>query len=203
MRRLTTTLLALALVVPLSGCASMIFGKGKPVDLYRFGAPVVAATETVGPRYGVLKAPVTFTEASAGDRILTVTGGSMAYIKDSRWVSPAEVLFDEAVRRTFQGSGGAARLINRGEVAKADYILKLDVRTFEARYDYEGAAPEAVVEVRALMSRSDNRTVVGERIFTATAPASENRVSAIAAAFDQAVGVVLSDLHGWVNSTPR
>ena len=36
----------------------------------------------------------------------------------SGWVSPAAVLFDEAVARTFQG-GGPARLVTRGEVAKA------------------------------------------------------------------------------------
>jgi cholesterol transport system auxiliary component len=197
MRRLTTILAALAL----SGCS--ILGGGKPVDLYRFGAQPAQTVQSSAARFGVLKTPIDFVEAAGSDRILTVTGGSVAFIKGARWASPAEVLFDEAVNRTFQNEGGRARLLNRGEVAKADYVLKLDVRTFETRYAYEKAIPEVVVEVRALLSRNDNRAVVGERVFTATAPAADNRVSAIATAYDQAVGQVLGELHGWVNSTPR
>ncbi|HYG27090.1 MAG TPA: ABC-type transport auxiliary lipoprotein family protein [Caulobacteraceae bacterium] len=200
MRRLTTILAALALAAPLGACA--LLGGGKPANLYRFGVEPAQAVQSSAARFGVLKTPIDFVEAAASDRILTMTGGSMAYIKDSRWVSPAEVLFDEAVDRTFQNEGGRARLLQRGEVAKADYVLKLDVRTFETRYAYEGAVPEVVVEVRALLSRNDDRAVVGERVFTSTVPASDNRVSAISAAYDRAVSDVLGQLHGWVNSTP-
>ncbi|HEX6859122.1 MAG TPA: ABC-type transport auxiliary lipoprotein family protein [Caulobacteraceae bacterium] len=202
MRRLTKTLLVVALMLPLGACASMIFGKGKPVILYRFGAEPAQTVQSSAARFGVLKTPIDFVEAAASDRILTITDGKAAYIADSRWVSPAEVLFDEAVDRTFQNEAGRARLLSRGEVAKADYVLKLDVRTFETRYAYEKAIPEVVVEVRALLSRNDNRAVVGERVFTSTVQASDNRVSAITAAYDQAVSDVLGQLHGWVNSTP-
>lgn len=200
MRRLTTILAALALTVPLGACA--LLGGGKPADLYRFGVQPESAVQSTAARFGVLKTPIDFVQAAASDRILTVTGGSAAYIKDSRWVSPAEVLFDEAVDRTFQNKGGRARLLQRGEVAKADYVLKLDVRTFETRYAFEGDVPEVVVEVRALLSRNDSRAIVGERVFTASVPATENRVGAISAAYDSAVAQVLNDLHQWVNSTP-
>lgn len=198
MRRLTTMLAALTMVLPLGACA--LLSGGKPVNLYRFGVDAPAASTVSGAKFGVLKTPIDFVQAASSDRILTVTNGQAAYIKESRWVSPAEVLFDEAVNRTFQGSNGRARLINRGEVAKADYVLKLDVRTFETRYAAEKAIPDVVVEVRALLSRNDNRAVVGERVFTSTVHAGDNRVGAISAAYDQAVGDVLSQLYGWVNS---
>ena len=201
--RLSRTLIAIAVAVPLAGCASMLFGKGDPVQLYRFGAEPAAATAVSGSRFGVLKGSTDFVEAAAGDKILTLTQGQAAYIKDARWVSPASILFDELVDRTFQGSDGRARLITRGEVAKADYVLKLDVRTFEARYPAPKMAPEVVVETRALLTRNDNREVVGERIFTANVQASENRVSAIADAFDQASDEVVGDIYTWVNSGGR
>lgn len=200
MRHLTRTLAALALAVSLPGCG--LLSGGKPVDLYRFGAEPAQTVSSNAARFGVLKTPIEFVEAAASDRILTVTNGSVAYVKGARWVSAAEVLFDEAVDRTFQNEGGRARLLSRGEVAKADYVLKLDVRRFETRYAFAEGVPEVAVEVRALLSRNDNRAVVGERVFTATVPATENRVSAIAAAYDAAVGQVLGELHGWVNSTP-
>lgn len=198
--RFPRTLLALALIVPLSGCASLLFGKGEPAQLYRFGAEPATTTAVPGARFGVMKSATNFVEAAAGDKILTITGGQAAYIKDARWVSAASILFDELIERTFQGSDSRAQLITRGEVAKADYVLKLDVRTFEARYPAPKAAPEIVVETRALLTRNDTRAVVGERIFTARVQASENRVSAIADAFDQATDQVVGEIYTWVNS---
>jgi cholesterol transport system auxiliary component len=201
--RLSRTLIAVAMTVPLGACASMLFGKSDPVQLYRFGAQPAAETTVSNARFGVLQSPTEFVEAARSDRILTVTGGQAAYIKDARWVSPAQVLFDEAVARKFQGSPGSARLIQRGEVAKADYVLKLDVRTFETRYAYAEAIPEVAVEVRALLTSNVDRSVVGERVFSATVPAADNRVGAIVLAYEQAVDQVLGELYGWVNSSAR
>jgi len=203
MRRLTKTLLVAVLMIPLGACISL-FPKSKPSQLYRFGVEQTQTTQaTTSARFGVLKSPTSFVQAAAGDRILTVTQGQAAYIKEARWVSPAEVLFDEAVARAFQGTGGSARLITRGEIVKADYVLKLDVRSFETRYGYPDAVPEVVVETRALLTRSNDLGVVGERVFTARVPADSNRVGAIVAAYDQATGQVIPELYAWVNSTGR
>jgi cholesterol transport system auxiliary component len=203
MRRLTKTLLVAVLMIPLGACISL-FPKSKPSQLYRFGAEPAQSVQTrAGAAFGVLKSPTTFVQAGASDRILTVTQGQAAYIKEARWVSPAEVLFDEAVARAFQGTGGRARLITRGEVVKADYVLKLDVRSFETRYGYPEAVPEVVVETRALLTRSDDLSVVAERVFTASVPAGANRVGSIVAAYDQATGQVISELYAWVNSAGR
>ncbi|HEX5776127.1 MAG TPA: ABC-type transport auxiliary lipoprotein family protein, partial [Caulobacteraceae bacterium] len=168
--RLSRAIVALALGVPLGACA--LLGGGDPAQLYRFGAEPAPTVSVEGAKFGVLKSTTDFVAAAASDKILTVTQGEAAYIKDARWVSPASVLFDEALDRTFQGSTGRARLITRGEVAKAEYVLKLDVRTFETRYP----GPEVVVETRAMLTRNDNRELVAEEVFTSRVQASENRV---------------------------
>ena len=77
-----------------------------------------------------------FDRAAAGDRILTVTGTQAAYIKDARWVTSSVSLFDSALQRAFDADKGPARLVDRAEIVHADYVLKLDVRTFEARYNH-------------------------------------------------------------------
>jgi cholesterol transport system auxiliary component len=175
--------------------------KADPSQLYRFGAEGPQVQVASGTRFGVLKLPTSFVRASASDRILTVTGGEAAFVKEARWVSPAAVLFDEAVNRTFQTPGGRARLITRGEVAQADYTLKLDVRSFEARYrGGPKAPPEVVVDVRATLTRSGDRALVGEKVFAATIQASNNRMGAIVPAFDQATDQVVGELYAWVNS---
>lgn len=190
-----------ALAVSLSGCIS-VFPKTKPSSLYRFGeAPVSVPKGPPGAMFGVLKTPSAFTRAAAGDRILTSTNGEVAYVAGARWVSPAFVLFEEATARAFESDPGRARLIARGEVAKADLTLRLEVRTFEADYvSGPKAAPEVVVRVRAVLNRSQDRALVGDQVFEAKVKAADNRVSAIVPAFDQAVAKVLGDIVAWTNA---
>lgn len=201
--RLVLRGLALAAVAGMLASCISLFPKSKPAQLYRFGttAPTVQETSTGAPAFGVFMAVTGFDRAAVSDRILTVTGTQAAYIKDSRWVASASALFDSAVQHAFDADQGPARLVGRGETVRSDYVLKLDVRTFEARYEHgQGAAPTIVVEVHAALDRTSDRTAAGDRIFKAVAPASDNRVGAIAAAYDQAVAKVLGELVAWVDA---
>lgn len=200
-RNIARGLTVAALAVALSGCIS-VFPKTKPATMYRFGDADISVTKPpAGAMFGVQKAPSAFTRAAAGDRILTVTNGEVAYIADARWVSPAFILFEESIARAFENDGGRARLIGRGEVAKAELVLRLEVRTFEADYvNGPKSAPEVVVRVRGVLNRNSDRALVGDQIFEAKVKAADNRVSAIVPAFDQANAKVLSDVVAWVNA---
>ncbi len=148
----------------LGGCISL-FPNAEPVQLYRFGAtaPQVQEKASGGAGFGVLLAVTGFDRAAAGDRILTVTGTQAAFIKDARWVTSSVGLFDSALHDAFDADQGPARLVDRAEIARIDYVLKLDVRTFEARYDNgQDAAPTIVVDVHAALDRTHDRIVVGE-----------------------------------------
>ena len=185
----------------LAGCISL-FPKADPAQLYRFGAtaPQVQETASAGPAFGVFLTVTGFDRAAANDRILTVTGTQAAYIKGARWVTSSVALFDSALQHAFDADQGPARLVARGEIARADYVLKLDVRTFEVRYDNgQAAAPTIVVDVHAALDRASDQTLVGDRSFKASITASDNRVDAIAQAFDQAVAQVLGKLVAWVD----
>jgi len=200
-RAITKVLAAAAVALSLSACIS-VFPESKPVGLYRFGQVEVSEPKgQAGPMVGVLKAPTVFTRASAGDRILTSTQGEVAYIADARWVSPAFVLFEEAVANAFQAGPGRARLIGRGEVSKADLALRLEVRAFETQYvNGPKAAPEVVVRVRGVLNRNQDRALVSDQVFESRVQANENRVSAIVSAYDQATAKVLADVAAWVNA---
>jgi cholesterol transport system auxiliary component len=187
----------------LSGCISLL-PKTKPAQLYRFGpAPAAAAAPArrgagVGT-VAVFRTNGAFQEEAADDRILTMSGGKAAYIAQSRWVAPAETLFSEAASNAFDAS--PVRLIARGQQGRFAYALRIDVRSFEARYDGgSDAAPTVVVRVHAALSKSD-QTSVGEQDFEASVPASDNRVGAIVAAFDKATAAVIGKLVTWTEAT--
>lgn len=186
----------------LAGCIS-VFPKSDPVQLYRFGTttPQVQETAPAEPVFNVFLGHTGFERAAAGDRILTVTGTQAAYIKGARWVTSSEALFDSALHHVFDADRGPARLVGSGDIARAEYLLKLNVRTFEARYrDGQNAAPTIVVEVHAALAHTQGQSVAAVQRFDASVTASDNRVGAIAQAFDQAVSQVLGKLVAWVDS---
>ena len=194
---------ALVLVAgSLSACITLL-PKSKPAQLYRFdGRAALAAAKPADAsgRVGISRAGGSFQGAASGDRILTVSGPQVAYLADSRWSGPASVLFDEALVGAFSGNTGPARLLARGEPGLATYSLRLDITRFEANYDQgPKAAPKVVVETHAELIRSADHAVVGDKVFRTELRASDDRVSAIVAGVDQAVGKTLVDLLAWTN----
>ena len=192
------SLAKLALVLACSGlcgCVSL-FPKSQPSQLYRFGGPsAVASPSTPAPNAVVVAVgAVVFPDDAATDRILTTDGEQAAYIRGARWVSPAPVLFQEALARAFEAPG-APRLVPSTAIARAALVLNLQVQAFETRYDQgPKAAPDVVVQVRAQLFRTDGRILVSDQILTSTARASDNRMGPIVRAYDQAVADVLAKL---------
>lgn len=206
MSRILRALVVTAAALSLSACISL-FPKSKPATLYRFdgrSAEVAApAASSAGAQIGILRATSLFNRAAAGDRILTVTGDQVAYIAEARWASPAVSLWDEAAAQAFDLNAGAARIVHRGEAARFDYAMRLDVRNFEAVYDRgPESAPEVLVRAQLSLTRPGDQTLVEDRTLEARVRAGDNRVSAIVAAFDQAVGQVLTEVVATANRLP-
>jgi cholesterol transport system auxiliary component len=191
---------AAALALALGGCITL-FPKETPEGLYRFGSEAPAASGQPA-RYAVLEDAIGFDRLASTDRILTVDGDQVAYISGGRWAVPAPLLFDSAVQRAFDGAGGPDRLITAGSATRPDFVLKLDVLRFEARYDQGPTAPPTVViRLHAALNRGEDHAPVGDRTFEVKVPASDNRIGAIATGFDQATTQVLSQVVAWVAET--
>ena len=184
----------------LSACISLL-PKTKPVSLYRFGAERAPAADVPRGAVGVFLAHGTFEREAAGDRILTVDGTRVAYVAETRWAAPATVLWNQAVTAAFDADPGPVRLIARGEPAAAAYVLRLDVRTFETRYENGPKAPPVVVvRVRAVLTPSGDHGKASEKVFEARVDADRNRMRAIVPAYDRAVNQVLDAIVAWTNA---
>ncbi len=193
--------LTAAVCLVLGGCVSLL-PKTKPVQLYRLSAVSAPASSeqaaSSASSLTIARGNIDFDSAAATDRILTVQGSDAAYIAGGRWVSPAPVLFQEALMRAFQADPSAPHLVDRGGVSRANLMLSLDVQAFEARYDQgPDAAPQIVVKVHAVLLSHDDGHAVGEKTFTTTARADDNRIGAIVEAYNQALGALFKDMIGW------
>ena len=199
-RRAARLLIAAGCAACLAACITL-FPKEKPAQLFRFGDRVTAPAGS-GPAFAVRSVGFEFDRAAAGDAILTVSGDQVAYISGARWVAPATLQFEGAVRRGFDAPGGTVRLINPGEGGQAKFILRLNVTHFEARYEAGPSAPPTIyVALRAVLTRTADQSLVGAQPIEAKAAATDNSASAITAAFDHATGDVVGQLVGWVSQT--
>ena len=184
----------------LAGCIS-VFPKEAPAQLYRFGGTATVGAQSAtstAPKFAVQRLVTSFDRAASNDRILAITGEEAAYLKGVRWVTTAPAMFDAAVTQALRiPDNGSALLVSWGEAVRPEYLMKIDVRTFEVRYDHGVTAPPTiVVEFYAALSVPGAKVLAGERTFSAAVPATENRGYAIAAAFDQAVGQTVRQAGG-------
>ncbi|WP_313575661.1 ABC-type transport auxiliary lipoprotein family protein [Brevundimonas sp.] len=194
-----STFMIAAASVALSGCA--LLSSPDPVQLYRFGgASAYAGTGATSacPDVHVAMRRVDFPEAARGDRLLAVTGAEAAYIKGARWVSPAETLFEEALRNAFL-DGGTCTVLSSGPLSRDGLMLSVDVRRFEAAYAAPGAVPDANIVVLLRLFRMSDRSLVVEDRITVRESAGENRQSAIVAAFDRATAEASRQIVLWTD----
>lgn len=202
LNRLLQPLALTVAAIGLSACISL-FPEEDPSQLYRFDgvAEAQAQTAAANENFGIVRVGGSFVQAASGDRILAVTGDHVAYIAGARWVSPASVLFNEAVSRAFDDGAGPARLMSRGEVRKAEYALRIDITRFEAVYDQgQKSAPNVAVGLRLTLVKTDDRSLAGSKLIETQVRAQSNRVSSIVRAFDEAVGQALGETVQWTNA---
>lgn len=192
-------LIAAAAALPLlSGCA--LLSTPDPVQMYRFGGPVpVEARAPLAQPVAMGLRRIEMPQASRTDRIVGVTGSEIAYIKGARWVAPADALYTEALENAFGARSQRVRLVGPREITTAQRSLDIDMRAFEARYDAPGATPSAVITARAQILSREDRSVVAERTFSVSRPASENRVSAIVQAFEAATADINAQIVDWAD----
>ncbi len=198
--RLSATL---ALATSLSACITL-FPTTKSAQLYRFQAKATESTASApasaGPKVNFIRAGGSFTAAASGDRILTVSGPEAAYIAHARWMEPAEILFNQALRNSFSQNRGPARLLSPGEPGRPDLSLRLDISRFDVDYDHGARQPPTVcIDLHGVITRLSGGQIVRDKSLTIRVRARSNQVSAIIVAFQAAVETGLSQVMDLAN----
>ena len=198
---------ASSLALLLGGCAgSLLQSDAKVPDTFRLGfdAATAAATASATPSIAGLAIAVARPRAAAAidtDRIAVLAAGNrFDYYADARWAESAPQMLQQnlvsALAATAQFGGGVMTAPAR---VPTELLLDVELRRFEAvtagaDAASSGAAP--VVHVQVQVSLVDSRRVARVTSFVSEAavPASENRLSAVVAAFNRANAQVVSDI---------
>jgi len=197
-RRWAPTIIVLAL----AGCGGL-FGGSSPAQLYR-----VTPVHAFPPDLPHLPVQVLIDEplAPAGldtTRIaLSRSAVSIEYFADSEWTDRVPLMVQTALLESFEDSK-ALSAINRESLGlHADFILKTEIRHFEAVYDSSDQAPEVWVTIVTRLVNPSGRDIVSQASFERRVRAKTNEVPQIVLAFDEALEGVMEDIVVWAARNP-
>jgi cholesterol transport system auxiliary component len=190
------------LVLALAGCSGLL-GGGGPAHLYRI-TPKSSYPPNL-PRRSVqllIDVPVAPAGLDTARIALTRSAVSIDYFADSEWTDRVPLLVQTALLQSFENSRAITAIDRESAALRADFILKPEIRHFEAVYDSANGPPEVWVAINARLVNPSDREVVAQSAFERRQRASANDVPSIVAAFDEVVGAVMRDIVVWTLANP-
>jgi cholesterol transport system auxiliary component len=189
------TLLALALVAPLTGCIS--FGAKPPPSLLSLTS---AASVPVGQTQSSATAPtITIlvpgaSQAIAGTRVpVQASQTAIAYVPKAQWVEPPNRMFVRLLIDTVPARTGRIVLSSAQSFSDPGAILSGELRNFGV----DAGTNEAVVTFDASLIRTTGK-VVEKRRFEARVPVTAIAAAPVGVALNQAANQVAGEIADWV-----
>jgi cholesterol transport system auxiliary component len=195
-------ILAVTMLFAMAGCTSLL-GGGPPPNLYR-----VTSVDAFPPDLPHVSAQllVEAPQAPAGldtRRIaLSRSPVSLDYYADSEWTDRLPSLVQTALVDSFENSGAIAAVGRDAVGLRADFILRSEIRHFEAEYDAAGGAPTISAVILVKLVRMPAGEIVANAAFTAKEPAAANTIPAVVTAFNAALGQIMKQIVVWTLTNP-
>ncbi|HYH17555.1 MAG TPA: ABC-type transport auxiliary lipoprotein family protein [Azospirillum sp.] len=192
----------LALVVGLGGCASAFTSAltSTPARLYTLtpGAPVDPTLPQVGWQL-LVETPVAPAGLDTPRIAVARTPTSIDYFADVSWTDRAPNMVQGVLIESFEDSGKIVSVGRDTAALRSDFVLKTDLRDFQAEYTSPGAAnPDRVrVRIAAKLVAMPRRTIEAGETFEAVAPVQGGGFAPVVEAFDTALRQVMGQMVAW------
>ena len=192
-RRMVIAALALA---P-AGCTSLLPAAGAPPKLYTLTPASDFPPEGRRVTWQLLVDVPASAVALDTERIaLSRSATTIDYFADAAWTDRAPLLVQSLLVQSFENSGRITAIARESLALRADYILRPELRHFEAEYG-DGSAPSAHVQIGAKLVKMPERNIVAQQRVDTRAPARENQVPVIVDAFNAALHEAMRKLVDW------
>jgi cholesterol transport system auxiliary component len=190
-----------ALVLPLAGilaaCEALVPGRGPLPDLYRLTPKSTFATDLPTVEWQLLlESPLTNASIDTTRIGLRRSSTSVEYYARSSWSDRAPEMIQTLMIESFENSERIVAIGRDSIALRADYILKTDLREFQAEY-MAGPNPQVHLALIARLVKMPRRAIIGTKKFESVVEARADTMEAVIAAFDLALGKVLKRLVEW------
>ena len=196
-----TVLAALALAP--TGCVSLLPASNKAPQLFRLTAASDFPAQAPHVSWQLLVDTPQSPAALDSDRIaLSRSPTTVDYFADAAWDDRAPTLVQSLLVQSFENSGRITAIARESLALREDYVLRPELRHFEAVYDGDGP-PTARVLLAAKLVKMPERVIVARHSADTATRASANRVDAVVEAFDTALHQALRETVDWALEAGR
>jgi cholesterol transport system auxiliary component len=200
--RLSHRFVPIVIVLALAGCSGL-FGGSAPAHLYRVTPKsTYPANLPHRPVQILVDVPLAPAGLDSSRIALSRSAVSIDYFADSEWTDRAPLLVQTALVESFENSGTINAIDRESVGLRADFILKTEIRHFEAVYDSPNGPPDVWAAINVRLVNPSNRDIVAQSSFQRRQQASANDVPNVIAAFDEALGGVTKDIVVWTVTNP-
>lgn len=188
--------LALPSMVVLSGCSLSELTSGPPPDLY-----VLSPKSTFPPEAPAVAWQLVVEEPSAArgldtDRIaIAPTDLEVKYFPAALWADRAPRMVQALIIQSFENSNKIVSVGRQQLGLRSDFILKSELREFQAEQRAEGARVRVRLNVKLV--RPLEGVILASETFESFKPATSLNVPDVVAGFDEALGAVLKRVVVW------
>jgi cholesterol transport system auxiliary component len=193
-------LLSLAGLLP--GCG-LLPEVGQQVDLYTL-TPKTSYPESL-PEVDwqlIVELPVAATSLDTPRIALQRTALTLEYYAGAAWTDNAPVMVQTLMIESFESTRSITAVGREGGGLRPDYVLKTDLREFEAIYEADSPNPVVWVRINAKMVKMPERRIISSGTFERREAAAGTKLPDIVAAFDEALGHVLKKVVVFALDTP-
>jgi len=182
----------------LSACTGIIPGTGEPLKLYTLTPKSTYSGEL--PKVGwqlVIEMPVAPAGINTNRIAVAHSPITLDYYAGATWTDSAPALVQTLLVESFENTHRIVAVGRESVGLRPDYVLKLELREFQAEYASPQAPPTVHVRLIAKLVRMPMREIVASHTAEQMSPAAANNLDSVVAAFDEALGPVLKDIVVW------
>jgi cholesterol transport system auxiliary component len=194
-------LLAAGAALAAAGCAGLF--TDPPKKLYRI-TPVAAFPAGLPhvPVQLLIEVPIAPSALDSERIALSRSPLSLDYFADSQWTDRAPIVLQTALLESFENSGGIVAIDRESPELRADFVLRTEIRHFEAEYGPPDKLPRIQVTLNARLVNSATRAIVGQKSFALAVQAAGNDVPHVVQAFDEALDGAIKEVVVWTLTNP-
>lgn len=176
---------------PIAACG-ILPEVSKPLDLFTltpkttFGEPPPKVNWQL-----VVERPVAAAGIDSSRIALQKDPYQLQYFARSAWTDNAPSMVQTLLIESFENSGAIVAVGREAIGLKPDYLLKTDLREFQAYYDGENPVPDVWVRIIAKVVKMPERRIIATSVAESRVTAAGSKFTDVVDAFDTALGDVL------------
>jgi cholesterol transport system auxiliary component len=189
-----TSAIVVGLAALCAGCGSLLETKLPESSSYVLAPAPAAATGVARSEADLSIGRPDLAPGLDSERIAVLKGRQLDYYRGAQWGGRMAEVVQTLLVDSFEDQQLFRSVTPEQSRVASEYVLDISVRDFQAEYASDNAAPTAHVTILARLIRVVDRQLVDTFAATAQSKAADNRLGAVAAAFESAAHKVVLEL---------